>query len=1026
MIRLSSTQKLQAVLSGVVATMQPQVTVCYSDQTATTYDGGTTTSNLNSTTPVDIVSSPAASTVRDVDFISIYNKDTAQVTVSVLFDSAVPVQLVSVTLDVGGSLEYTHGSGWKVVNINSVVTSIFGEIGVVTQLPYVQFDVTAGVPSYTKGITYWDEDNHTLTTDVDNGVRLQHGQEMHLPCTNDTGVSIANGSAVYISGAGGDHPTIALAQANGTATSDSLIGLTTQVIADGAVGYVTIIGAVRDIDTSALSLGPVYLSPSVAGGVTTTRPSYPDRIIRVGFCTNVHATQGKIVVYTEDYADAQDILLPQVGTPVEIVDVLDWFRHSWSTGLTDGGDLTDNGDGTISIAASDFLLRQGSNEDDPLFVYRDAGTTNFAITDNEVNYVYLDYNGGTLTWSKTTTLTGFNGIDKVIAFVVARNGTRLNVIDLRKINVDSGRKNRRQNAEFDGYIYKGFWRSVLNQSSVSATGLTLQVAAGKYFYFDNPVTHSAFDTNVAGTADANNFVYFYNRTGTWTQATGQKSINATQYDVAGTLTTMNNNKYRTDWVFVVLDGSNAYLAVILGNTEYASLAAAQAEAAPATLPPQIDGASVLLAQVCILKSAASVTIRNAGATGFAGSSSTDWANPGTIGSTTPNTGAFTTLSSSGNTTLGDASTDTVTVNGHMSTGGAVDPNIGLFVRNAALTGTGQLGIQSTPIATSAATGSIRGVYARGDTVAASFTCGFSAAFYAANPTKGAGSTITNLYGLFIDDQTQGTNNYGVVSQVSTGSNKYNIYASGTAPNYFAGPIRVGTTASRLTPYSSLPFFLFEDTSSSASPTFIRNSNDIASPVLILGKSRGTVVGSFTAVTSGDRLGSISYEGTDGTVLLESAIIRTEVDGTVSAGIIPGRLMFFTANTSGSNVEHLRIDSSGNTLVRGPGGLGYGTGSGGSVTQVTSRTTGVTLNKTNGAITLVSAAGTTTWQSFTVTNSTVAATDTVIVVQKSGTDLNEIHVTAVAAGSFRISFRTTAGTTTEQPVFNFSVIKGVTS
>jgi hypothetical protein len=85
-----------------------------------------------------------------------------------------------------------------------------------------------------------------------------------------------------------------------------------------------------------------------------------------------------------------------------------------------------------------------------------------------------------------------------------------------------------------------------------------------------------------------------------------------------------------------------------------------------------------------------------------------------------------------------------------------------------------------------------------------------------------------------------------------------------------------------------------------------------------------------------------------------------------------------------------------------------------------------LDKTNGAITLVSAAGTATWQSFTVTNNKVAATDVVKVCQKSGTDLYMIHVTAVAAGSFRITFATTGGTTTEQPVFNFAVIKAVTS
>jgi hypothetical protein len=128
----------------------------------------------------------------------------------------------------------------------------------------------------------------------------------------------------------------------------------------------------------------------------------------------------------------------------------------------------------------------------------------------------------------------------------------------------------------------------------------------------------------------------------------------------------------------------------------------------------------------------------------------------------------------------------------------------------------------------------------------------------------------------------------------------------------------------------------------------------------------------------------------------------------------------------NNTKRVSLSSGGNFLVVGSGGLGYGTGSGGAVTQATSRTTGVTLDKTNGAITLVSAAGSATYQSFTVTNNTVAATDTIIVNQKSGTDKYIILVTNVAAGSFQITYATTGGTTTEQPVFNFAVIKAVTA
>jgi hypothetical protein len=119
-----------------------------------------------------------------------------------------------------------------------------------------------------------------------------------------------------------------------------------------------------------------------------------------------------------------------------------------------------------------------------------------------------------------------------------------------------------------------------------------------------------------------------------------------------------------------------------------------------------------------------------------------------------------------------------------------------------------------------------------------------------------------------------------------------------------------------------------------------------------------------------------------------------------------------------------LTATGVIASTGTAGVGYATGAGGTVTQATSRTTGVTLNKTTGAITLFSAAGSATAATFTVTNSTVAATDVIILNQKSGTDLYDLMVTAVAAGSFNITFRTTGGTTTETPVFNFAVIKAV--
>ena len=95
---------------------------------------------------------------------------------------------------------------------------------------------------------------------------------------------------------------------------------------------------------------------------------------------------------------------------------------------------------------------------------------------------------------------------------------------------------------------------------------------------------------------------------------------------------------------------------------------------------------------------------------------------------------------------------------------------------------------------------------------------------------------------------------------------------------------------------------------------------------------------------------------------------------------------------------------------------------GAVTQITSRTTPVTLNAIAGDITLVSAAGAAAWNSFLVNNTSCAAGDIPIVIQRSGTDLYSLTVTNVINGQFKITFIDVTGVTVEQPVFSFIIHK----
>lgn len=153
--------------------------------------------------------------------------------------------------------------------------------------------------------------------------------------------------------------------------------------------------------------------------------------------------------------------------------------------------------------------------------------------------------------------------------------------------------------------------------------------------------------------------------------------------------------------------------------------------------------------------------------------------------------------------------------------------------------------------------------------------------------------------------------------------------------------------------------------------------------------------------------------------------NSTVSALSAASALTGTELYYGVQSSADvKVTAAQVATHARSASTGP--LGFATGAGGAVTQITSRTTGVTLNTACGAVTLFSAAGSTTAATFTVTNSAVAATDTVIVCAKSGTNVYLTWVTAVAAGSFNITFQTTSGTATDSPVFNFAVIKAVTA
>ena len=116
-----------------------------------------------------------------------------------------------------------------------------------------------------------------------------------------------------------------------------------------------------------------------------------------------------------------------------------------------------------------------------------------------------------------------------------------------------------------------------------------------------------------------------------------------------------------------------------------------------------------------------------------------------------------------------------------------------------------------------------------------------------------------------------------------------------------------------------------------------------------------------------------------------------------------------------------------TTCYASGEIGYASGAQGTVTQATSKSTGVTLNKSAGQITMNNAslaAGTTVL--FTLTNSTLSAKDVLIVNVGSGGTSGAYwpYVANVAAGSAVIGlYNNTAGALGEAVVINYAIIHG---
>jgi hypothetical protein len=129
-------------------------------------------------------------------------------------------------------------------------------------------------------------------------VSVELGQENVVLVYNSNGSTLNIGEVVYVSGSQGNRPAVSRAIATSDGYSATTLGFVAEPIASGDQGYVTTFGFINNIDTSG-SIGgtPVWLSPTIAGGWTTTKPIAPQHTVLLGYIVRVHPTVGSIFTH---------------------------------------------------------------------------------------------------------------------------------------------------------------------------------------------------------------------------------------------------------------------------------------------------------------------------------------------------------------------------------------------------------------------------------------------------------------------------------------------------------------------------------------------------------------------------------------------------------------------------------------------------------------------------------------------------------------------------------------------------------
>ncbi|WP_295677290.1 hypothetical protein [uncultured Empedobacter sp.] len=323
-----------------------------------------------------------------------------------------------------------------------------------------------------------------------------------------------------------------------------------------------------------------------------TYPVNPTKFGKISLNTNGVSTSTSKINTQESDGQINYIDAANLPVPTTVTNALE-LKTTVSAGAVSGFELTNNGNGTVNIDSGIAYLRSTNDPYANIIKYPISAVTNLALTDNANNYVLVDYNGGSPTITVTTNGSTINTQTNSIAYVIARVGNDLEYLNLVGQNVDPNAKIRIRFLNQEG----------IRRASGAILGFSnrnLTLTSGVLFSGLIRVNSAAFNT-----VSPDTFTLAYNNGSTWTRTTAQTQVNNTQYNVSGVLTTMPNNTFRTDYVYL-LPNNPSKLYVVMGTTTYGSLTLAKGAPRPSSLPVELQVLGLEVGRLFIEKNSAAI------------------------------------------------------------------------------------------------------------------------------------------------------------------------------------------------------------------------------------------------------------------------------------------------------------------------------------------------------------------------------------------------------------------------------------